>query len=88
MFERLSQSLGTAFRNLSGRGRLSEANVREAMAEVRTALLEADVNLEVVDRFCEDCVQDALGKEVTKGRRWWAWSTAGSWSSWGRSTAT
>ena len=66
MFERLSQSLGTAFRNLSGRGRLSEANVREAMAEVRTALLEADVNLEVVDRFCEDCVQDALGKEVTR----------------------
>jgi signal recognition particle subunit SRP54 len=36
------------------------------MAEVRTALLEADVNLEVVDRFCEECVQDALGTEVTK----------------------
>lgn len=66
MFERLSESLSTAFRNLSGRGRISESNVREAMAEVRTALLEADVNLEVVDRFCEDCVQDALGKEVTQ----------------------
>ena len=66
MFERLSESIGTAFRNLSGRGRISESNVREAMAEVRTALLEADVNLEVVDRFCEDCVQDALGTEVTK----------------------
>ena len=66
MFERLSESIGTAFRNLSGRGRISESNVREAMAEVRTALLEADVNLEVVDRFCEECVQDALGTEVTK----------------------
>jgi len=66
MFERLSDSIGTAFRNLSGKGRISESNVREAMAEVRTALLEADVNLDVVDRFCADCVQDALGTEVTK----------------------
>ena len=66
MFERLSESLNTAFRNLSGRGRITEGNVREAMADVRTALLEADVNLEVVDRFCEDCVQDALGATVTQ----------------------
>jgi signal recognition particle subunit SRP54 len=66
MFARLTDSLGNALRNLSGRGRISESNVREAMAEVRTALLEADVNLEVVDRFCEECVQDALGKEVTR----------------------
>jgi signal recognition particle subunit SRP54 len=66
MFERLSESIGSAMRSLTGRGRISESNVREAMAEVRTALLEADVNLEVVDRFCEDCVQDALGREVTK----------------------
>jgi signal recognition particle subunit SRP54 len=66
MFASLTDSLGNALRNLSGRGRISESNVREAMAEVRTALLEADVNLEVVDRFCEECVQDALGKEVTR----------------------
>ena len=66
MFERLSESIGTAFRNLSGRGRISESNVREAMDEVRTALLEADVNLDVVDRFCDDCVADAVGREVTK----------------------
>ena len=51
MFERLSEKLNDAFRNLSGRGRISESNVREAMEEVRTALLEADVNLQVVDRF-------------------------------------
>ena len=66
MFERLSDKLHGVFRNLAGRGRLTEENVREAMAEVRTALLEADVNLDVVDRFCADCVQDALGTEVTK----------------------
>ncbi|MFO0963154.1 MAG: signal recognition particle protein [Phycisphaerales bacterium] len=65
MFERLSEKLNDAFRNLSGRGRISESNVREAMEEVRTALLEADVNLQVVDRFCADCVRDALGAEVT-----------------------
>ncbi len=66
MFQRLSESLGTAFRNLSGRGRITEDNVREAMAEVRTALLEADVNQSVAEQFCADCVQDALGSEVTK----------------------
>lgn len=66
MFERLSERLNTAFRNLSGRGRITEENVREAMAEVRTALLEADVNLAVADEFCAQCVQDALGTEVTK----------------------
>jgi signal recognition particle subunit SRP54 len=66
MFARLTDSLGNALRNLSGRGRISESNVREAMEEVRTALLEADVSLEVVDRFCEECVQDALGTEVTR----------------------
>ncbi len=65
MFERLSDKLNDVFRNLSGRGRLTEANVREAMTEVRTALLEADVNLQVVDRFCDDCVQDAIGAQVT-----------------------
>ena len=47
MFERLTERLGDAFRNLSGRGRISEANVAEVMGEVRTALLEADVNVEV-----------------------------------------
>jgi len=66
MFEGLSKRLNGALRNLSGRGRISEANVREAMAEVRTALLEADVAHEVVDRFCSEVVEDALGAEVTK----------------------
>ncbi|MHC4106602.1 MAG: signal recognition particle protein [Planctomycetota bacterium] len=66
MFEALSDRLNTAISKLSGRGRISEANVREAMADVRRGLLEADVHLEVVQRFCDQVVQDAIGQEVTK----------------------
>jgi signal recognition particle subunit SRP54 len=66
MFETLSERFGSALRNLSGRGRISEDNVREAMREVRTALLEADVHLDVVRKFCDEVVEDALGREVTK----------------------
>lgn len=66
MFERLSEKFTDAFRALSGKGRITEANVREAMAEVRTALLEADVALPVVEDFCLRCTQDALGTEVTR----------------------
>jgi len=66
MFENLSDRFGKAFRDLSGRGRISEDNIRDAMREVRTALLEADVHLDVVKSFCDQVVQDALGIEVTK----------------------
>ncbi|MCZ6735779.1 MAG: signal recognition particle receptor subunit alpha, partial [Planctomycetota bacterium] len=69
MFETLSERFNSTFRNLSGRGRISEENVREAMREVRTALLEADVHLEVVNEFCEEVVQDAIGRAVTKSLR-------------------
>ncbi len=51
---------------MSGRGRLSEANIREAMGEVRTALLEADVNYKIVKDFCDSVVEKALGAEVIK----------------------
>ncbi len=53
MFSNLSEKFEDTFRKLSGRGRISESNVREAMGEVRTALLEADVHYEVVEQFCE-----------------------------------
>jgi len=66
MFDRLSDGFNNVFRKLSGQGKISEDNVREAMAEVRTALLEADVHLDVVKRFQKDVVDDALGREVTK----------------------
>jgi len=66
LFDALTQKFNNVFRSLSGRGRISEANVREAMREVRTALLEADVNYKVVKDFCESVVQKALGAEVIK----------------------
>jgi len=66
MFERLTEGFGKTFRKLSGRGTITEANVREAMEEVRTSLLEADVHYDLVERFCEAVVQDALGQEVTR----------------------
>ncbi len=66
MFESLSERFSNVFRNLSGRGRISEDNVREAMADVRTALLEADVHLDVVKSFCDDVIARSVGREVTK----------------------
>jgi signal recognition particle subunit SRP54 len=69
MFETLSERFQNALRNLSGRGRITEDNVTDAMRDVRTALLEADVHLDVVKRFCAEVLQDALGREVTKSLR-------------------
>lgn len=66
MFEALTDRLNSAFRNLAGRGRITEDNVADAMKMVRTALLEADVHLDVVKKFTERVQQDALGTEVTK----------------------
>jgi len=54
------------FRSLSGKGRISEGNIRQAMREVRTALLEADVNYKVVKDFCDNVVQKALGAQIIK----------------------
>ena len=66
MFETLTEKFTGVFRNLSGRGRISEANVQEALRDVRTALLEADVNYQVVRTFCDDVVKKAAGQEVIK----------------------
>jgi signal recognition particle subunit SRP54 len=66
MFETLTDRLNTTFKSLSGRGRISEDNVKEAMREVRTSLLEADVNLDVVTQFCDEVTKEALGAEVLK----------------------
>ena len=65
MFETLSEKLTTSLRNLSGRGKISESNVREVMDEVRRALLDADVHVDVVSEFCETVLDDAIGAKVT-----------------------
>lgn len=67
MFESLSDKLGKAFTRLRGKGSLKEADVDEAMREIRVALLEADVALPVVKSFIEDVKQKAIGQDVIRG---------------------
>ncbi|HET8913819.1 MAG TPA: signal recognition particle protein [Ktedonobacteraceae bacterium] len=64
MFENLSKRLEGVFNNLSGKGKLTEEDVNEAMREVRMALLEADVSLKVVRRFVERVKEKAIGTDV------------------------
>jgi signal recognition particle subunit SRP54 len=66
MFESLTEKFNSVFRSLSGRGKITEANISDAMREVRKALLEADVNYVVVKQFCKDVRDAALGAEVIK----------------------
>ena len=65
MFNALSDRLSATFKNLRGKGRLSEADVDAAVREIRTALLEADVSLPVVRGFCACVKERALGSEVS-----------------------
>jgi signal recognition particle subunit SRP54 len=64
MFENLTEKLGGVFKKVTGRGKLSEANVQAALKEVRLALLEADVNYKVVKELVEQIRERALGHEV------------------------
>jgi len=66
MFESLSDRLGKIFDGLKGRGALGAADVDAALREVRRALLEADVSLEVVKAFIEQVRERAVGAEVTR----------------------
>ncbi len=66
MFENLQQRLGKVLSNLRGQGRLSEENIKEAMREVRMALLEADVALPVVRQFVDQVQIQAMGEEVLR----------------------
>jgi len=66
MFESLTEKFNSVFKSLSGRGRITEANVSEAMRQVRKALLEADVNYNVAKQFCKDVASAAVGAEVIK----------------------
>lgn len=66
MFDNLSDRLGGVFDRLTGRGALSEQDVRDAMREVRVALLEADVALPVARRFIDAVTEKAVGQNVLK----------------------
>jgi len=64
LFESLSEKLQRVFKNLRGEGKLTEANIQEALREIRLALLEADVNFKVVKQLLDGIKQKSLGQEV------------------------
>ena len=63
-FEGLTEKLSAAFKKLRGKGRLSEADVKESMREIRLALLEADVSYKVVKDFIKKVTERAVGADV------------------------
>jgi signal recognition particle subunit SRP54 len=69
MFEALSDRLESAWKKLRGQDKISESNIKEAVREVRRALLEADVNLQVVKNFVAEVEAKAQGAEVIAGVR-------------------
>jgi signal recognition particle subunit SRP54 len=69
MFESLTKKLERAFKNLRGQGKLTESNIKEALQEIRVALLEADVNYKVVKQFIQDVQERAVGREVIESVR-------------------
>lgn len=66
-FESLSEKLQNVFKNLRGKGRLTEADVKAALKEVKIALLEADVNFKVVKNFVKSVQERAIGQDVMNG---------------------
>ncbi|MDR1057172.1 MAG: signal recognition particle protein [Coxiellaceae bacterium] len=69
MFNNLSERLTNIVRNLTGRGRLTEENIKESLDNVKTALLEADVALSIVDTFLANIKTKAMGQKVVASLR-------------------
>ena len=66
-FDSLSEKLQNVFKNLRSKGRLTEDDVKQALKEVKMALLEADVNFKVVKSFVKDVQERAIGQDVMNG---------------------
>ncbi len=66
IFGSLSERLNHIFSKLTKRGKLTELEIKTAMREVRVALLEADVNIQVAKKFCADVSEKAVGQEILK----------------------
>ncbi len=64
MFESLTKRLESVFKNIRGQGRLTEANMKDALQQIRQALLEADVHYKVVKQFITDVQESAVGQKV------------------------
>ena len=73
MFDSLSDKFGEIFKKLRGETRLTESNISEAMREIRLALLDADVNVDIAREFVEkvrtDCLGEAVLKSITPGQQ-------------------
>lgn len=67
MFDNLSDKFSEAFKNISGKGKITESNIEDTLKLVKTALLEADVNFKVVKNFINNVKEEALGEKVIKG---------------------
>jgi signal recognition particle subunit SRP54 len=67
MFDNLSDKFSSAFKNISGKGKITESNIEDTLKLVRTALLEADVNFKVVKEFVNKVKEEALGEKVLRG---------------------
>lgn len=67
MFDTLSEKFSDAFKNLRGKGKITEENIETTLKQVRTALLEADVNFKVVKDFVANVKEKALGEKVMRG---------------------
>ncbi len=66
MFDSLTSKLDASFKKLKNRGKLTEKDIDDALAEIKDALLEADVNFDVTTRFCKQVKEKALGMKVLK----------------------
>ena len=71
MFDNLTDRLSKTLKNISGKGRLTEDNIKDTLREVRMALLEADVALPVVRDFVKRVKEGAVGVEVAKSSNTW-----------------
>ncbi|MGI6432814.1 MAG: signal recognition particle protein [Sphaerochaetaceae bacterium] len=66
MFDSISDKISSVIRTFSGKGKISEKNIQDAVEEIKIALLEADVNLRVVRRFVNRTMEEATGEKVLK----------------------
>ena len=66
MFQNLQERIGSAIRNISGRGKISESNIRDTIEEVKKSLIEADVNIDVINVLVNEITEKSLGQKVTE----------------------
>ena len=64
MFDNISTKFSSIMKNLSGKGKITEKNIRDAVEDIKMSLLDADVNLRVVRRFINSTLEEALGEKV------------------------